>query len=131
VIGSVRQILDTGTHLQELLRAMSRPDVRIVSLTVTEKGYCHDPATGLLQEDRPAVNADLARPQAPGTAPGILVEAHVIEALLDRVSGHKAGVVGVYIRAQYRQEKRQALHNCSSRRRGLLLGMAAACQVSF
>jgi integrase len=34
---------------------------------------------------------------------------HVIEAVLNHVSGHKAGVAGVYNRALYRAEKRQAL----------------------
>ena len=35
---------------------------------------------------------------------------HVIEALLNHVSGHKAGVAGVYNRATYRDEKRKALN---------------------
>ncbi|QRM28680.1 site-specific integrase [Microvirga sp. VF16] len=34
---------------------------------------------------------------------------HVIEAILNHVSGHKAGVAGVYNRATYAKEKRQAL----------------------
>ena len=32
----------------ELIETMADPKIRIVSLTVTEKGYCHDPATGEL-----------------------------------------------------------------------------------
>jgi integrase len=35
---------------------------------------------------------------------------HVMEALLNHVSGHKAGVAGVYNRATYRDEKRKALN---------------------
>ncbi len=34
---------------------------------------------------------------------------HVIEAVLNHVSGHKAGVAGVYNRATYTSEKQQAL----------------------
>lgn len=34
---------------------------------------------------------------------------HVVEALLAHISGHKAGVAGVYNRASYRDQKRQAL----------------------
>jgi fructuronate reductase len=49
--------------------------VRIVSLTVTEKGYCHDPATGALDEAHPDILRDLADPHAPVTAPGLVVEA--------------------------------------------------------
>src|SRR4051794_37671026 len=53
---------------------MSDPAVRIVSLTVTEKGYCHDPATGELQPDHPDIAADLAAPERPRSMPGVLVE---------------------------------------------------------
>jgi hypothetical protein len=34
---------------------------------------------------------------------------HVIEAILNHVSGNKAGVAGVYNRAVYSKEKREAL----------------------
>jgi len=33
----------------------------------------------------------------------------VVEAILNHVSGHKAGVAGIYNRAQYRAEKRAPL----------------------
>jgi hypothetical protein len=36
---------------------------------------------------------------------------HVIEAILNHVSGHKAGVAGVYNRATYGKEKREALNS--------------------
>jgi hypothetical protein len=34
---------------------------------------------------------------------------HVVEAILNHLSGHKAGVAGIYNRATYRQEKRDTL----------------------
>ncbi|MGL4438275.1 MAG: tyrosine-type recombinase/integrase [Bosea sp. (in: a-proteobacteria)] len=37
------------------------------------------------------------------------VQPHIIEAVLNHVSGHKAGVAGIYNRAAYAAEKRQAL----------------------
>ena len=37
------------------------------------------------------------------------IQPHVIEALLNHESGHKAGVAGVYNRAKYRREVRAAL----------------------
>jgi integrase len=37
------------------------------------------------------------------------VEPHIIEAVLNHVSGHKAGVAGVYNRSTYATQKRQAL----------------------
>ncbi|MFT3975239.1 MAG: mannitol dehydrogenase family protein [Amaricoccus sp.] len=54
---------------------MADPAVRIVSLTVTEKGYCHDPATGRLNFGHPDIVHDLASPAAPRSAPGFLVAA--------------------------------------------------------
>jgi hypothetical protein len=34
---------------------------------------------------------------------------HIIEAILNHVSGHRAGVAGIYNRARYEGEMRQAL----------------------
>jgi integrase len=51
---------------------------------------------------------DLRRTVATGMA-NLGVQPHVIEAVLNHVSGHKAGVAGVYNRAAYAPEKRQAL----------------------
>ena len=75
VIGSVVDVLVATEERERLLAAMSDPRVRIVSLTVTEKGYCHDPATGALNEADPGVLHDLATPNAPLTAPGLIIEA--------------------------------------------------------
>jgi hypothetical protein len=35
---------------------------------------------------------------------------HVVEAILNHISGHKAGVAGIYNRATYAKEKREALN---------------------
>jgi fructuronate reductase len=75
VIGSVIGLLDARNERDRLLGLMSAPQVRIVSLTVTEKGYCHDPATGKLDENHPDIIHDLANPQAPVSAPGLIVAA--------------------------------------------------------
>ena len=34
---------------------------------------------------------------------------HIIEAVLNHISGHKAGIAGVYNRATYTEEKKRAL----------------------
>ncbi|TDT93802.1 fructuronate reductase [Azorhizobium sp. AG788] len=75
VIGSLRRLLVAPRDPAALLAVMCDPNVRIVTLTVTEKGYCHDPATGTLDEAHPDIIADLANPSAPRSAPGFLVEA--------------------------------------------------------
>ncbi len=57
-----------------VLEAMANPLVRIVTLTVTEKGYCHEPSTGRLNTDHPDIAHDLIAP-LPRSAPGYLVRA--------------------------------------------------------
>jgi len=54
------------------------------------------------------VHHDLRRTCATGMA-DIGVQPHIIEAVLNHVSGHKAGVAGIYNRAAYSAEKRDAL----------------------
>jgi fructuronate reductase len=75
VIGAVQRVLLARDDPAALLGAMTDPRIRIVSLTVTEKGYCHDPATGELNELHPDIVHDLASPHAPRSAPGVVVEA--------------------------------------------------------
>ncbi len=75
VVGAISKVLVAPEDPEALIAAMAAPDVRIVSLTVTEKGYCHDPATRTLKEDHPDVVHDLANPLAPRSAPGFIVAA--------------------------------------------------------
>ena len=71
-IGAVREVLAAHRDPAAVVAAIARADVRIVTLTVTEKGYRHDPATGQLDLTDPEVAADLAgRP--PRTVVGQLV----------------------------------------------------------
>ncbi len=73
VIGSVLDVLVVPESPSALIARLAAPETRIVSLTVTEKGYCHDPATGRLKADHPDIVHDLANPHAPRSAVGILV----------------------------------------------------------
>jgi integrase len=57
---------------------------------------------------RPWVVHDLRRTVATHMAE-FGVQPHIIEAVLNHKSGHKAGVAGIYNRATYEKEKRQAL----------------------
>jgi integrase len=52
---------------------------------------------------------DLRRSAATHMAEHLKVQPHVIEALLNHVSGHKGGVAGIYNRATYLAEKTAAL----------------------
>src|SRR5215207_721684 len=53
------------------------------------------------------------------------VQPHIVEAVLNHVSGHKAGVAGVYNRALYTAEKRKALELWGEHARTLVDGAPA------
>lgn len=76
VVGVVKEAIHAQVDgLEAVFTAMTQPEVAIVSLTVTEKGYCHTPATGTILLDHPLIAHDLANPQQPKSAPGVIVEA--------------------------------------------------------
>lgn len=52
---------------------------------------------------------DLRRSFATHAAETVGIQPHIIEAVLNHVSGHRAGVAGIYNRAAYEPEKRAAL----------------------
>lgn len=82
-IGVIQEALFTGRDgsgawgddLEALLERMAACETRIVTLTVTEKGYYLSPAEGRLLEDDAAIAADIAAPERPRTAPGLIVAA--------------------------------------------------------
>lgn len=75
VVGSVQRVLVAPEDPGSLIAALCDPAVGIVSLTVTEKGYYRDPATGDLDENNLDIVHDLAEPRAPRTSLGFIVEA--------------------------------------------------------
>lgn len=75
IIGAIRSVLVAPEDPAALVAAMAHPDVHIVTLTVTEKGYKLDPASGALMTDDPDVAADLSDLTAPRTAPGFVTAA--------------------------------------------------------
>ena len=75
IIGALTGICVAPEDPPALVARMAHPDVRVVTLTITEKAYCRNPATGQLDETDPAVLADLANPDRPGTAIGFLAAA--------------------------------------------------------
>ena len=84
VIGALAEIITAPQAPERLLDVMADPRVRIVTLTVTERGYCADLARRCLRADLPEVVADLAAPDRPATVPGLIVAA-----LMRR---HRAGI---------------------------------------
>ncbi|WP_274630206.1 mannitol dehydrogenase family protein [Arvimicrobium flavum] len=74
IIGSISEVLVAPRDPAAVLARIAAPDTRIVSLTITEKGYGLDPATGGLDRSHPAVAADLLAPRNPQGAVGFIVE---------------------------------------------------------
>lgn len=76
VIGSVKESMLVQTEgIDAILEKMADPVVEIVSLTVTEKGYCMLPGGIGLDLNNGLIKADLANPTKPMSAPGVIVEA--------------------------------------------------------
>lgn len=73
VVGVVRDVFVAPEDPAAVVRHLAAPSIRIVTLTVTEKGYCHDPASGRLDPSHPDIQHDLADPLTPRSAPGFLV----------------------------------------------------------
>jgi hypothetical protein len=67
---------------------------------------------------------DVRRTVATGMA-SLGVQPHVVEAVLNHISGHKAGVAGIYNRAQYLPERRQALDLWANHVAALVAGEAS------
>ncbi|WP_417217650.1 mannitol dehydrogenase family protein [Arthrobacter sp.] len=75
VIGSIARYLYAPDDPEAVLAQLVDPDVRIVSLTVTEGGYNYNAATGEFNASTPAVAADLADGAVPATTFGFVTEA--------------------------------------------------------
>jgi fructuronate reductase len=72
VIGAYAGVRHAPTDPDAVVALLADPSIRIVTLTVTEKGYRLDPATGRLLMDDELVG-DLETDRAPRTVPGLLI----------------------------------------------------------
>jgi fructuronate reductase len=75
VLGSLIEARFLAQDRAAIEARLDAPGTRIVSLTITEKGYGHDPATGRLDPTHPEIAHDLAHPEAPQSAVGLIVKA--------------------------------------------------------
>ena len=89
IIGSVREVLFLGDQRDQVSARLSAAETKIVSLTITEKGYCHDPATGKLNFAHPDIVHDLAHPHDAQSAVGL------IAAALDARRGSHGGALTI------------------------------------
>lgn len=73
LIASIDRVLVAPDDPQAVVAAIADPATRIVTITVTEKGYGLDRATGGLDRGHEAVAHDLASPESPAGLVGFLV----------------------------------------------------------
>lgn len=76
IVESIIDVLVARDNPDAVLKAMIDPRIRVVSLTITEKGYCHEPATGKLNLEHPDIKHDLTA-KVPRSALGFIVAALV------------------------------------------------------
>jgi fructuronate reductase len=72
IIGAVRRALTAMAQPAEVLAALAAPEIHVIALTVTEKGYTLAPQGGL-DESHPDIVHDLAKPDHPRSTIGWLV----------------------------------------------------------
>lgn len=73
IIGAVQHVLVGPEKPGAVIAAIAQPNIKIVSLTITEKGYCHHPASGRLNAQHPDIEYDIQHPTRPKSAPGYIV----------------------------------------------------------
>lgn len=74
IIGALAGLADATQTSEQLLVQLDDPAIRIVSLTVTEHGYCLNAATKRLDPQHLLIRADLETPEVPRSAIGVIVE---------------------------------------------------------
>jgi fructuronate reductase len=82
VVGALAASHVAALDPARVVALLADPAIRVVTLTVTEKGYLLDPATGRLLSD-PALDADLSGDRPPTTVPGMLVQGLLARARAD------------------------------------------------
>ncbi|MCX8648940.1 fructuronate reductase [Gilliamella sp. B2776] len=76
VVGVVKEALHVDVDgIVKILDVMTHPQIAIISLTVTEKGYCYLPATASIDINNVLIKHDIDNPTNPKSAPGVIVEA--------------------------------------------------------
>lgn len=72
LVGAIRQVLVAPQEPQRVVAAIADAAVAIVTLTITEKGYCLDDDGQSLAVNSAEIARDLANPERPTTALGLL-----------------------------------------------------------
>lgn len=73
-IGAIKEVLVAPEEPDKVFARLAAPSTQVVTITVTEKGYCLD-ASGALNMAHPAIRHDLSNPRQPQSLIGYLTEA--------------------------------------------------------
>ena len=74
IIGSITEVLFAPDEIDAVLAKLCEPNIKVVSLTITEGGYNFDPITGDFMDQTPSIRNDLTS-AAPTTVFGVITEA--------------------------------------------------------
>ncbi|MDW5289773.1 mannitol dehydrogenase family protein [Formosa sp. PL04] len=75
VIGSIVECLYAPENPMQVIDKMANPDIKIITLTITEGGYNYNEATDAFDFDNPQIQYDIEHPNAPKTIFGYLTQA--------------------------------------------------------
>jgi mannitol 2-dehydrogenase len=75
VIGSIVEYIFAPENPNAVIEKMANPEIKIISLTITEGGYNQNEATGEFNFTNPIIMEDLKNPMSPKTVFGYLTQA--------------------------------------------------------
>lgn len=73
IIGAIKEVLNAKEHQAELIDYLASPKIKIVSLTVTEKGYHFDQSSNDVNWQSKDIQHDVAHAEQPISMPGYLL----------------------------------------------------------
>jgi len=74
VIGSIVEFLFAPDHPAVVIEKMADPEIKIISLTITEVGYNYNETTGEFDFSTPSIHWDLNNPNNPKTVFGFITQ---------------------------------------------------------
>ncbi|MBD2859415.1 mannitol dehydrogenase family protein [Spongiibacter sp. KMU-158] len=75
IIGAISEVIVAPESPERVIQTIASATTHVVTLTITEKGYCLSSASGELDLSHPEIQNDLQQPNSPLTALGFLAAA--------------------------------------------------------
>ena len=74
IVGSIREYIRAWDSPRRAVERLTDPDIRVLTITVTENGYHADRTSNRLNTSSPAIQQDLLSPDSPRTLPGLIYQ---------------------------------------------------------